>query len=161
MTRTTSSTERAAARLAANPYSADGMVFKFCAIDALLAEPGVLGARWRVAGKKESSLFATPEQLAAAVGGLHDVANPARSVFVGSTVIGSLTVSRERVKVAHPVVGFARPESGTSRARSECGLDYVRRSGHQYRFAVTLQGMAMQQRSPVLGRSEANQPINL
>ncbi len=57
------------ARLEAHPYSAGGMVFKFCAIDALLGESGVLGARWRVAGKKESSLFATPEQLAAAQGG--------------------------------------------------------------------------------------------
>jgi len=55
------------ARLEAHPYSSGGMVFKFCAIDALLGESGVLGARWRVAGKKESSLFATPEQLAAAV----------------------------------------------------------------------------------------------
>jgi hypothetical protein len=38
------------------------MVFKFCAIDTLLGESGVLGARWRVAGNKESSLFASPEQ---------------------------------------------------------------------------------------------------
>jgi hypothetical protein len=42
------------------------MVFKFCAIDTLLGESGVLGARWRVAANKESSLFASPEQLAAA-----------------------------------------------------------------------------------------------
>lgn len=42
------------------------MVFKFCAIDTLLGEPGVLGTRWRVAGLMESSLFASPEQLAAA-----------------------------------------------------------------------------------------------
>jgi hypothetical protein len=61
--------DAATARLEAHPYSAGGMVFKFCAIDALLAEPGVLGARWRVAGKKEPSLFATAEQLATAVGG--------------------------------------------------------------------------------------------
>jgi hypothetical protein len=60
--------DAATARLESHPYSAGGMVFKFCAIEALLGEPGVLGARWRVAGKKESSLFATPEQLAAASG---------------------------------------------------------------------------------------------
>ena len=61
--------DAATARLEANPYSAGGMVFKFCSIDTLLGEPGLLGTRWRVAGKMESSLFATPEQLAAAVGG--------------------------------------------------------------------------------------------
>jgi hypothetical protein len=54
--------DAATARLEVNPYLAGGMVFKFCAIDAVLAEPGVLGARWRVAAKKESSLFATPER---------------------------------------------------------------------------------------------------
>lgn len=60
--------EATTARLKAHPWSSGGMVFKFCAIDALLGDPGVLGARWRVAGTKESTLFATPEQLAAANG---------------------------------------------------------------------------------------------
>jgi hypothetical protein len=49
-------------RLKEHPWSSGGMVFKFCAIDTLLGESGVLGARWRVAGNKESSLFASPEQ---------------------------------------------------------------------------------------------------
>jgi len=57
------------ARLEESPWSSGGMVFKFCAIDALLGEGGALGARWRVAGKKESCLFVTPEELAAADGG--------------------------------------------------------------------------------------------
>lgn len=60
--------DAATARLEANPYSAGGMVFKFCAIDALLGDSGVFGARWRVAGKRESLGLASPEQLAAADG---------------------------------------------------------------------------------------------